>query len=119
MYLRLLTSAQIRIAPDDFYGFIMNPDTGMQMDVKEFCELFVDPMGKEAGTVKHFYHVFIRGLTGDGKTTFKYLHSLGPCTFMLKLHTLTDAVRMGKWSLWSLIMNLTPPVSLCLFYIGM
>jgi len=54
MYLRLLTSAQIRIAPDDFYAFIMHPDTGMQMDVKEFCELFVDPMGKEAGTVKQF-----------------------------------------------------------------
>ena len=80
MYLRLLTSAQIRIEPDNFHGFIMNPDTGVEMDVKEFCELFVDPMGKEAGTTQR--SVRILGFTNHEKTTFKYLRCRGRCRFM-------------------------------------
>ncbi|KAI6143111.1 hypothetical protein BKA82DRAFT_4017843 [Pisolithus tinctorius] len=34
MYLRLLTSAQIRTAPEEFEEFIMHPDTGMKMTVR-------------------------------------------------------------------------------------
>lgn len=96
MYLRLLTSAQIRIAPDDFYGFIMNPDTGMQMDVKEFCELFVDPMGKEADHVQIFalsraLHVHVKiayldGRSSDGKVEFvEFNHELDPTSQPLSL----------------------------------
>ena len=50
VYLRLLTSAQIRLAPDEFDGFLFHAETGESMDARTFCEHFVESVGKEAGT---------------------------------------------------------------------
>ena len=50
VYLRLLTSAQIRLAPDEFDGFLFHDETGESMDARTFCEHFVESVGKEAGT---------------------------------------------------------------------
>lgn len=80
MYLRLLTSAQIRTAPDEFEAFIMHPETGMEMSITEFCELFVDPMGKEADHVQiaalsralrvRIQIAYLDGRSSDGKVEF-------------------------------------------------
>ncbi|KAI5993770.1 cysteine proteinase [Pisolithus orientalis] len=80
MYLRLLTSAQIRTAPEEFEGFIMHPDTGMKMTVTEFCLHCVDPMGKEADYVQiaalsralqvRIQIAYLDGRSSDGKVEF-------------------------------------------------
>jgi ubiquitin thioesterase protein OTUB1 len=49
VYLRLLTSAQIRADPDEFAPFLFHPELGIQMEPREFCENFVESVGKEAG----------------------------------------------------------------------
>ena len=53
VYLRLLTSAQIRADPDDFAPFIFHPELGIPMEPREFCENFVESVGKEAGQRYH------------------------------------------------------------------
>lgn len=50
MYLRLLTSAQIRLAPEDFAPFLFHPEIGEPMETAPFCENFVESVGREAGT---------------------------------------------------------------------
>jgi ubiquitin thioesterase protein OTUB1 len=45
----MVTSAQIRSEPEEYRPFLVHPDTGEQMGVKEFCETFVEVLGKEAG----------------------------------------------------------------------
>ncbi|KZV89468.1 cysteine proteinase [Exidia glandulosa HHB12029] len=52
VYLRLLTSAQIRAAEDDYSAFLFHPDTGEPMGVREFCESFVEAIGREADHVQ-------------------------------------------------------------------
>jgi len=52
VYLRLLTSAQIRADPDDFAPFIFHPELGIPMEPREFCENFVESVGKEADHVQ-------------------------------------------------------------------
>jgi ubiquitin thioesterase protein OTUB1 len=49
MYLRLLTSAQIRADPTTYQPFLSHPDDGIQMEPPGFCENFVESIGKEAG----------------------------------------------------------------------
>ena len=49
VYLRLLTSAQIRADPDAYAGFLMHPELGEPMELRDFCESFVEAVGKEAG----------------------------------------------------------------------
>jgi ubiquitin thioesterase protein OTUB1 len=49
VYLRLLTSAQIRSDPGYFAPFLFHPDLGEPMGTREFCENFVEAVGKEAG----------------------------------------------------------------------
>ena len=49
VYLRLLTSAQIRADPEAFAGFLMHPEIGEPMELRDFCESFVEAVGKEAG----------------------------------------------------------------------
>ena len=49
VYLRLLTSAQIRTDPESYDAFLFDPELGEQMGPREFCENFVEAMGKEAG----------------------------------------------------------------------
>jgi ubiquitin thioesterase protein OTUB1 len=48
-FVRMITSAQIRSNPNDFEPFLTHPDTGEKMGTKEFCETFVEVLGKEAG----------------------------------------------------------------------
>jgi len=48
VFLRLVTSAQMRADPSAFEGFLMHPDTYEPLSVKEFCERFVEATGKEA-----------------------------------------------------------------------
>ncbi|KZV72275.1 cysteine proteinase [Peniophora sp. CONT] len=52
VFLRLLTSAQIRMDPDSFDAFLFHPDFGNQMTARDFCETFVEPTGKEADHVQ-------------------------------------------------------------------
>ena len=48
VYLRLLTSAEIKTNPD-YAAFLFHPETGDQMDPENFCNNFVEAVGKEAG----------------------------------------------------------------------
>ncbi|PSS30859.1 hypothetical protein PHLCEN_2v2586 [Hermanssonia centrifuga] len=57
VYLRLLTSAQIRIDPDAYAPFLFHPELAIPMEPREFCENFVESVGKEAD------HVQITALT--------------------------------------------------------
>ncbi|EJD43683.1 cysteine proteinase [Auricularia subglabra TFB-10046 SS5] len=52
MYLRLLTSAQIRADADNYAAFLFHPETGEPMAVREFCESFVEAIGREADHVQ-------------------------------------------------------------------
>ena len=47
--MRMITSAQIRSDPEEYDPFLSHPDTGEKMQVREFCETFVEVLGKEAG----------------------------------------------------------------------
>jgi ubiquitin thioesterase protein OTUB1 len=49
VYLRLLASAQIRNDPDEYAPFLFHPELGEPMGTREFCEHFVEAVGKEAG----------------------------------------------------------------------
>ncbi|PPQ83043.1 hypothetical protein CVT26_012174 [Gymnopilus dilepis] len=51
IYLRFLTSAQIRLNREDFEAFVVHPDTKEPMDVDSFCANVVQAMGKEAGEI--------------------------------------------------------------------
>ncbi|KAJ3557485.1 hypothetical protein NM688_g1448 [Phlebia brevispora] len=52
VYLRLLTSAQIRLDPDAYAPFLFHPELGEPMDTRDFCENFVEAVGKEADHVQ-------------------------------------------------------------------
>lgn len=52
VYLRMLTSAQIRLDPENFAPFLFHPELGEPMEIRDFCEHFVDATGKEAGIPK-------------------------------------------------------------------
>jgi ubiquitin thioesterase protein OTUB1 len=52
VYLRLLTSAQIRTDPTTYQPFLSHPDHGTQMEPQGFCESFVESIGKEADHVQ-------------------------------------------------------------------
>ncbi|KAF9054078.1 peptidase C65 Otubain-domain-containing protein [Panaeolus papilionaceus] len=52
IYLRFVTSAHIRMNPDQFEGFVEHPDTREPMDVESYCANFVQAMGKEADNVE-------------------------------------------------------------------
>jgi len=52
LYLRLLTSAQIRLNRDNYEGFLVHPDTKELMSVDSFTANVVQAMGKEADNVE-------------------------------------------------------------------
>ncbi|RDB19661.1 Ubiquitin thioesterase OTUB1 [Hypsizygus marmoreus] len=52
VYLRLVTSAQMRLAADEYDGLLFHPETGEPMEVRTFCENFVEATGKEADHVQ-------------------------------------------------------------------
>lgn len=56
VYMRMLTSAQIRLDPDNFAPFLFHPELGEPMGVREFCEHFVDATGREAGAYLSLLH---------------------------------------------------------------
>lgn len=49
VYLRLVASAQIRNDPEEYAPFLFHPELGEPMGTREFCEHFVEAVGKEAG----------------------------------------------------------------------
>jgi ubiquitin thioesterase protein OTUB1 len=48
-----LTSAELQKNPDAYAGFIVHPETQQEMPVVDFCHMFVEGMGKEAGQSYH------------------------------------------------------------------
>lgn len=52
MFMRMLTSAQIRGHPEEYEPFVIHPDFGEKMGVKEFCEAVVEVLGREADHVQ-------------------------------------------------------------------
>jgi len=52
VYLRLVASAQIRNDPEEYAPFLFHPETGEPMGTREFCEHFVEAVGKEADHVQ-------------------------------------------------------------------
>ncbi|TFK96967.1 peptidase C65 Otubain-domain-containing protein [Pterulicium gracile] len=52
VYLRLLTSAQIRADPDTYSPFLFHPEAGVELEPREFCEAFVEATGREADHVQ-------------------------------------------------------------------
>ncbi|KAK7440041.1 hypothetical protein VKT23_017292 [Stygiomarasmius scandens] len=80
MYMRLLTSAQIRLDPDTYSPFLFHPEIGESMEVREFCENFVEATGKEADHVQmtalsRALHVdidvaYLDGRSNDGQVEF-------------------------------------------------
>lgn len=49
VYLRLVASAKIRNDPEEYTPFLFHPEIGEPMGTREFCEHFVEAVGKEAG----------------------------------------------------------------------
>jgi hypothetical protein len=45
----MATSTQIQSEPETYEPFLTHPDTGKTMGVKDFCRIFVEVLGKEAG----------------------------------------------------------------------
>jgi len=52
IYLRFLTSAQIRLNRESYEGFVVHPDSRDIMDVDSYCANIVQTMGKEADNVE-------------------------------------------------------------------
>ncbi|KZT05245.1 cysteine proteinase [Laetiporus sulphureus 93-53] len=48
VYLRLLTSAQMRSEPEKYADVLFHPELDEPMELREFCENFVEAVGKEA-----------------------------------------------------------------------
>jgi len=74
VYLRLVASAQIKNDPDEYAPFLFHPETGEPMGTREFCEHFVEAVGKEAD------HVQMTALTRALKmnVTVAYLDGRSP-----------------------------------------
>ncbi|KZT24962.1 cysteine proteinase [Neolentinus lepideus HHB14362 ss-1] len=80
VFLRLLTSAQIRTDPDEFAPFLFHPEIGEPMTPREFCETFVEAVGKEADHVQmtalaralkiDFSVAYLDGRSPDGHVDF-------------------------------------------------
>ncbi|EPQ55743.1 cysteine proteinase [Gloeophyllum trabeum ATCC 11539] len=80
VYLRLLTSAQIRTDPDSYQDFLFHPELGELMTPREFCETFVEAVGKEADHVQmtalaralkiNFSVAYLDGRSADGHVDF-------------------------------------------------
>lgn len=57
MYLRMLTSAEIKSEASQYSPFLFNPETTEPMEPENFCNNFVEAIGKEAGTIfSRTYH---------------------------------------------------------------
>ena len=56
VFLRLLTSATIRMDEDSYAPFLIHPEIGEPIPPREFCENFVEACGKEAGELSFNHH---------------------------------------------------------------
>jgi len=85
-FMRMVTSAQIRSKPEEYNPFLTHPDTGEQMGAKEFCETFVEVLGKEADHVQltaisqalkvNVEIAYLDGRSEDGRVEFvKFNHA--------------------------------------------
>jgi len=84
VYLRLLTSAQIRSDPESYEPFLFHPELGEPMDIRTFCENFVEAVGKEADHVQvtalsralkiDVSVAYLDGRSPDGKVDFVEFH---------------------------------------------
>jgi len=74
VYLRLVASAQIRNDPEEYAPYLFHPEIGEPMGTREFCEHFVEAVGKEAD------HVQMTALTRALKTNVNvaYLDGRSP-----------------------------------------
>jgi len=82
IYLRFLTSAQIRLNREAYEGFLVHPDTKNPMDVDSFCANVVQAMGKEADNVEiealcralqlNVDVAYLNGVRGDGVDFIKF-----------------------------------------------
>jgi len=80
MFMRMVTSAQIRSDPEEYGPFLTDPDTGENMAVREFCETFVEVLGKEADHVQvtaisralkvNVKIAYLDGRSDDGRVEF-------------------------------------------------
>jgi len=80
IYLRFLTSAQIRLNRESYEGFLVHPDTRDIMDVDSYCANVVQAMGKEADNVEiealsralqlNIDVAYVNGVREDGMTDF-------------------------------------------------
>jgi len=53
MFLRMIASAQIRMAPPDVFSpFLIHPETNLLIEAQHFCEQIVEVCGKEADHVQ-------------------------------------------------------------------
>ncbi|KAG8997515.1 hypothetical protein FRB94_007640 [Tulasnella sp. JGI-2019a] len=78
VFLRLVTSAQIRADPESFEPFLFNPDTFEPVSVRTFCETQVEATGKEADHPQitaltralsiNVHVAYLDGSTGTGGT---------------------------------------------------
>ncbi|KAH7924353.1 cysteine proteinase [Leucogyrophana mollusca] len=87
VYLRLLTSAHIRADPDNFAPFLMHPEIGIPLEPREFCEHFVEAVGKEAD------HVQITALSQAMKinVNIAYLDGRKPSVDFVRFDNAADA----------------------------
>lgn len=53
VFLRLLTSAQLRAEAETYAPFLFHPETGDPLDMRAFCENFVEAVDREAGKSCH------------------------------------------------------------------
>ncbi|KAI0270606.1 cysteine proteinase [Gloeopeniophorella convolvens] len=85
MFMRMLASAQIRGDPDEYAPFLTHPEIGEQMEVREFCEAFVEALGKEADHVQiaalsralrvNVSIAYLDGRSADGHVEFVRFHN--------------------------------------------
>ena len=54
-FMRMVTSTQIQSEPETYEPFLIHPDTGETMGVREFCKVVVEVLGKEAGEHSSFF----------------------------------------------------------------
>ncbi|KAI0277807.1 peptidase C65 Otubain-domain-containing protein [Russula aff. rugulosa BPL654] len=79
-FMRMVTSTQIQSEPETYEPFLIHPDTGETMGVKEFCKAVVEVLGKEADHVQltaisqafkvNLKIAYLDGRSQDGRVEF-------------------------------------------------
>jgi len=95
IYLRFVTSAQIRLNREQYEGFLVHPDTKDIMDVDSFCANVVQAMGHEADHVEiealcralqvNVDVAYLNGVRGDGVDFIKFRNDNNTTAFPITL----------------------------------